>query len=380
LVKLFALGELPGLQSLTVFHALAMLNMECLIVVSPRDPIVSIGYFEEADESVDLGSCEKHNISVMRREIGGGTTYLDANQVFYQLVLRKGNPIIPIRIVDRYRLFSEPPIQTYRRFGLEVEFRPINDLCTKEGRKIAGEAGGDIGESIVFAGGILLDFDYLAASRIMRVPDKTFRDMLYKSMKENVTSMKRELGEAPQKKEVECVLVEEYEKLLGPMEPAELSPAVQELMAELEDKFTAPHSAPKRGLRPRMEVKVAEGVRVVRRLHQGAEGTIRLTMEVKNDKVIDIAISSDWAFSANDELRRLERTLRGVRLQGDVLRRVLRRFCEQYGVDSEEIGLQDLARTILAKQLRRQHSPLLDVRAAERQIDSTSNEDLASEQ
>ena len=43
---------------------------------------------------------------------------------------------------------------------------------------------------MVFVGGILLDFDYQAMSKILKVPDEKFRDKVFKSMKENLTTMK----------------------------------------------------------------------------------------------------------------------------------------------------------------------------------------------
>jgi len=54
-----------------IFHALAKMGREALILVSPAQRIVSIGYFQDADKVVDLEYCQKSGISVMRREIGG---------------------------------------------------------------------------------------------------------------------------------------------------------------------------------------------------------------------------------------------------------------------------------------------------------------------
>lgn len=349
MLKLFNLGEIPGLDSVTVFHALARLGIESIVVASPQDPIVSVGYFENVDESVDLNFCREHGISVMRREIGGGTTYLDQNQVFYELILRKGNPIIPIRIIDRYRLFSKPPLETYRRFGVEAAFGPISDLCTKEGRKIAGEAGGDIGECIVFAGGILLDFDYRTASGIIRSPDQTFRKMLYKSMKENLTSMKQELGKAPRKKEVESVLIEEYDRLLGTMQPTKLSPVVREAMTRLEKELTSPRSISKKSVSPRMQVKIAEGVSIVQRLGEGPGGLIRITMELKNNTLADITIAADCASSLKNRLHDLERALMGLKLERDALKSVLDRFYREHGIQSPQVTAEDLLETMLGQ-------------------------------
>ncbi len=183
----------------------------------------------------------------------------------------------------------------------------------------------------------------------MRTPDQAFRKLLYRSMKENLTSIMREIGETPKKAEVESVLIEEYEKLLGRMEEGEVGPAVRELMAELEEEFTSPDLVSKKGLSPRTQVKVAGGVRVIQRLRQGPEGVTRVTMQVKNNRVRDIAIASDAAFLPGDVLHQLERILTGVQFDRDALRRVLGQFYKRHRIDSEHGNEEDLLNTILAE-------------------------------
>ena len=151
---LFDLGKLPGQQSMVIFHALARMGIEALVIVSPSRPLASIGYFQDAEQEVDLPYCRQAGIPFMRREVGGGATYLDENQIFYQLIWKKDNPKFPKAIHDIYPWFSEAPVGTYRAFGIETEFRSVNDILTKQGRKIAGEGGGNIGECMVFVGGI----------------------------------------------------------------------------------------------------------------------------------------------------------------------------------------------------------------------------------
>ena len=79
---LFDLGKLPGQQSMLIFHALARMGIEALVVVSPKTPLASIGYFQDAEQEVDLQYCKELGIPFMRREGGGGATYLDAHQIF----------------------------------------------------------------------------------------------------------------------------------------------------------------------------------------------------------------------------------------------------------------------------------------------------------
>ncbi len=78
---LFDLGKLPGLQSMLIFHALARMGIEVFVTVSPKDPLVCIGYFQNTEQGVDLEYCKESKIPIMRREGEGGATYLDENQI-----------------------------------------------------------------------------------------------------------------------------------------------------------------------------------------------------------------------------------------------------------------------------------------------------------
>ncbi len=231
----FDLGKLPGQQSMLIFHTLAHIGIEALVIVSPKTPLASIGYFQDAEQDIDLPYCKELGIPFMRREVGGGATYLDENQIFYQLIWKKDNPKFPKAIHDIFPWFSEASVETYRTFGIQAEYRSINDIITKEGKKIAGEGGGNIGECTVFVGGILLDFDYKTMSRILKVPDEKFRDKVYKTMEENLTTMKRELGSIPPREEVVSVLKEQFQKRLGSLEQVSLNPEVFDKMKQLMD-------------------------------------------------------------------------------------------------------------------------------------------------
>ena len=260
---LFDLGKLPGQQSMLIFHALARMGIEALVLVSPKVPLVSIGYFQDAPQEVDLDYCREAGIPFMRREVGGGTTYLDENQIFYQLIWKKDNPRFPRAIDEIYPWFSQAPVETYGTFGIEAEFRVVNDILTKGGRKIAGEGGGNIGDCMVFVGGILLDFNYEAMSRILRAPDETFRDKVYKTMEENLTTMKRELGRIPPREEVVAVLKEKFEKRVGKTTPASLNSEIFEKMRQLEVWMTSEEFLLKKTPRIPTGVKIRQGVEVV---------------------------------------------------------------------------------------------------------------------
>ena len=65
--------------------------------------------------------------------------YLDENQIFYQLIWKKDNPTFPRAIDEIYPWFSQAPVETYRAFGIEAEFRVVNDIITKEAERSQGK-------------------------------------------------------------------------------------------------------------------------------------------------------------------------------------------------------------------------------------------------
>jgi lipoate-protein ligase A len=320
----FDLGKLHGQQSMLIFHALARMGIEALVIVSPKNPLVSIGYFQDAAQEVDLKYCRESGIPFMRREVGGGATYLDENQIFYQLIWKKDNPKFPRAIDEIYPWFSQAAVETYGAFGIEAEFRVINDIITKGGRKIAGEGGGNIGDCMVFVGGILLDFDYQAMSRILKVPDEKLRDQVYKTMEENLTTMKRELGMIPPRGEVVAVLKEKFEKRVGKSTPASLNPEILEKMGQLEAWMTSEEFLLKKTPRIPTGVKIREGVEVVYGLHKARGGLLRTTEAISEERIEDITISGGSTFLPREELIGLEESLESKDIAQTILNPVKR--------------------------------------------------------
>ena len=345
---LFDLGKLPGQQSMLVFHALARMGIEALVIVSPQNPLVSIGYFQDAEQEVDLSYCGASGIPFMRREVGGGATYLDENQVFYQLIWKKDNPKFPKTIQEIFPWFSEAPVETYRAFGIQAEYRAINDIVTKEGRKIAGEGGGNIGECMVFVGGILLDFNYKVMSEILRVPDEKFRDKVFKTMEENLTTMSRELGTMPPRDEVVAVLREKFQRKVGRLESVSLNSEILEKMRQLEKWMTSDEFLYKKTPKIPKGVKIKEGFEILYGIHKARGGLIRTAEEISEKRLEEVTISGDFTFFPKEDLHGLEHTLEKVPLEEDRIIEKVEIFYGEKGIESPGVESEDFAQTILA--------------------------------
>jgi len=73
-------------------------------------------------------------------------TFLDENQIFYQLIWKKDNPKFP-RAIDEIYPVLQAPVETYRAFGIETEFRVVNDIITKGGKRSQGKVA-EISETV----------------------------------------------------------------------------------------------------------------------------------------------------------------------------------------------------------------------------------------
>jgi lipoate-protein ligase A len=286
-------------------------------------------------------------IPFMRREVGGGATYLDENQIFYQLIWKKDNLKFPKAVDEIYPWFSQAPVETYRTFGIETEFRVVNDIITRTGRKIAGEGGGNIGDCMVFVGGILLDFNYREMSRILKAPDEKFRDKVYKTMEENLTTMKRELGMVPSREEVVSVLKEKFEKMVGRLKPGSLNPEILEKMKQIEAWMTSGDFLLKKTPRIPGGVKIREGVEVLYGLHKAKGGLIRTTEEISRGRIVDINISGDFTFFPKEQLVGLEESLEKVSLEEEKIIERVETYYEEKKVESPGVESKDIAKTIL---------------------------------
>jgi lipoate-protein ligase A len=330
-----------------IFHALARLGYEGLVIVSPGQPLASIGYFQDAEKEIDLDYCKGAGISVMRREVGGGATYLDENQIFYQVIWNSDNTKFPRNIKEIFQYLSFPPCETYKKFGINASFRAENDIITDRGKKIAGEGGGDIGNSMVFVGGILMDFDYVTMSRVLKVPDEKFRDKIYKSMEENLTTMKRELGQIPARKEIKRVLVENFEKILGRLEPVEIDDGTIRKIREIEQWFMSDEFFHKKTPRIPQGVKIKEGIEILYGLYKAKGGLIRSAEEIEDKKTIrDIVVSGDFNLFPKDALSDVENALKNKDFDENIIKEAVEKTYDRKRIESPGVAPEDITRTI----------------------------------
>ncbi len=346
-MKIYLAGKQPNLRSITLFHAMARLGYEGLIITSPTETYVSVGYFDKTEEIIDLQKCREKGIPVIRREVGGGAVLLNGDQVFYQLILKRGSGKLPFRIEEAYRKFSVPVIETYRRLGVETEYRPINDIVVKKNKKkISGQGAADIEDSFVFVGGLLLRFNTKLMSEIFRVPEEKFRDKLYKSLEENISWVERETGRMPSYEEVESLLVEEFSKIIDFEGFGEIPPEAVSLADELKEEFTSEEALLEDTGRKHRAIKIKEGVFVRTAVHKARGGLLRAEVHIWEGVIEDVRIYGDFTLYPKSSLRDLEESLKGVPFEKEPIRKKIEEFFSREEVEFPGVEAEDLMRLL----------------------------------
>ncbi len=256
--------------STTLFHAMAELGYEGLVLCEPEDTYLSLGYFDYAPQLIDVQKCKSLGIGIIRRQIGGGAVLLAPGQVFYQFILPKR--LVPFKVEDAYRKLSEPVIRAYGRLGVEVVYRPINDLVVKKSqRKISGQGAGDIGKYFVFVGNVLVDFSPELMAELFAAPEG-LRHLLRESLQENLSWLKRELGKNLSFEEVASMLLEEFSKDFELEVSHEAPEPALEYAEKLRLEMTSEDTLMEDTGRRHKFIKIREGVYV--RLLRGGAGLV----------------------------------------------------------------------------------------------------------
>jgi lipoate-protein ligase A len=351
------MGAIEPISTQAVYEAVAIERKnevvpDTLIVCWPRSPVACIGYFQEADKELDIDYCREKEIPIVRRILGGGAVYLDSDQVFYQIVGARGGKIIPVDIEAVFRKLLEAPVRTYRAMGIPAVYRPVNDIEV-EGRKISGTGAAEIDGIAILTGNIILDFNYDEMTKILKVPDEKFRDKLTKSLKERVTTVKRELGYAPHRQDVKRLLLEKFEEtlgvkfILGSLTKKE-DDLVRKLTKEkyLSKAWTFENSSRHTALSSPRIVKVSGLSSVGQSIYKSAGGLIRVTAEFAEKRINEILISGDFTFIP-PKIPELEKSLLEANVEEKNLRDIIRKFYDQNQIISPGTGPDDFAKAIL---------------------------------
>ena len=352
------MGLAEPLIAQTFYEAVAKavdegLSTNTIILVQPSSPYVCIGFHQEIEREVNIEYCRSRSLPIIRRSQGGGTVYLDSNQIFYQVIARGESKAIPLSVERLFETFLSVTVYVYRQLGLSAEFKALNDV-TVDGKKISGNGAGKFGENTtILVGNVILDLDYDSMAGVLKVTSEKFRDKMAKSMREWVTSLRRELDYIPPVEEVKRLLVEGYEQTLG-------IKLVKSEATETEKKIWKEEVKPRHlsrdwlympelrheGLIEGRAVKIAGGVKVAE-IDYKAKKLIRVRAELVGTRILDVMISGDFFIVPEEALTDLKSSLKGSILDRDEVLSRVRGFYRKSGAQTPGITPEDFTDAIM---------------------------------
>jgi lipoate-protein ligase A len=174
------------------------------------------------------------------------------------------------------------------------------------------------------------------------------RDKIYQSLRDYMTTMKRELGRRPPREKVKSILTRKLREALGvELEPGRLTYNERKTIETLNRLFLSPRWLRLKGGLPHRGVLIRGGVRVAEAEHKAAGGLIRVTARLREDVIEDLTISGDFTFHPQHLLEGVEVALRGKRLDKTELSDAVAAFYRSSGVQSPGVSPQDLAVAVL---------------------------------
>ncbi len=187
-----------------------------------RNPAsVVIGCHTDVESEVNLSSCSRCGIDVVRRPSGGGAVYHDPGNLNYTIIADVATNKIPSNIQGAYEFLSTGVIVGLQALGIRAEFDPPNSI-TVDGEKISGMAQHWFYNVLLHHGTLLVNADLKALNVVLTAP------------RDRVTNLREKIGRQIMMKEVKKTILNgfkttfKFEARAGRLHPSELKTA-QEL-------------------------------------------------------------------------------------------------------------------------------------------------------
>ncbi|MCK4259255.1 MAG: lipoate--protein ligase family protein [Halanaerobiales bacterium] len=91
---------------------------------------ISIGYFQKMSDEIDVESCKRQGIGIIRR-LTGGRAVLHDDELTYSLTALESDPMFPSTVIESYKVISKGILEGLHRLGIPAEMVSLE----KKGRK-----------------------------------------------------------------------------------------------------------------------------------------------------------------------------------------------------------------------------------------------------
>jgi lipoate-protein ligase A len=267
---------------------------------------------------------------------------LDSGQVFTNWVFTPRQ--LPAMLEDRFALYVQPLVRTYRSLGIDAVFRPVNDIQVA-GRKIGGTGAARMSDAEVVVGSLMFDFDGATMARVLRVSSEKMRDKVAQALNDYMTTMRRELGDAPDQESVVDVYLGQVAEVLNrPVALGELSAAEEAAVGEWEQRMSSSAWTERKTRRQLAGIRISEDVRVYESEHKAPGGLLRATTTVESGRFVAVVLSGDFTVLPASAVDSLEAALVGCAADDAATTEVAAAWLA--GVEAPGVSAGDIAQVL----------------------------------
>lgn len=302
------------------------------------EPSALVGFHQSVSQELREAYCTEHGIAIQRRITGGGAIYFEPAQIGWELYLDKA--VLGTADMGAIaRRICEMAARGISALGVPVRYRPRNDLEV-DGRKISGTGGAFDGDSILYQGTLLIDFDIERMLNVLRIPAEKLLPKSIASARERVTTLRSLLGEVPPLNRIQRAIADAF------AEGFNVEFTTRALTAEETDRFTAALAeidTPEwvyQHDRPAADAPVVEG------LHKADGGLLRVALAVDpaRNRIKQAWFTGDFFVNPRRLVADLEAALRDSPL--DRYRQTVESFFRGYPAEMLLLGRDDFVRVI----------------------------------
>ena len=306
---------------------------------SPRT--VLVGFHQALQEEIRSDYCLANRIDINRRITGGGAIFFDENQLGWEVFCDKVFFNAAIPNAQLFKTLCDPVVTALARLGLKAEFRPRNDIEI-DGRKISGTGGTESGRAFMFQGTMLVDFDVDTMLRALKIPVEKLEAKEIDSVKDRVTCLKWELGEAPALADIKQAIQRGFEQCLNiRLETGGLNTEEQKRFAQKRPRFRSLGWID--SVKPRYQKREA-----VQAAYKAPAGMVRFTLAVNlpQKRLKDVYITGDFLSFPGRALYDLEARLRGAPLDRRHLHAMIHNHFDQRRIKIPGLPFEDFVKPL----------------------------------
>ncbi len=343
--RLLDTGVLTGAENMAMDDALLECRSEnispnTLRFLQFNPSTVLVGFHQSVTQEVRLDYCERNGVDVNRRITGGGAILFTPSCLGWEIFADKSEPGMEELHNDLDKLarfVCSGTVAGLKKLGIEAEYRPKNDIEVR-GRKISGTGGTERGNSFMYQGTLLVDFDVEIMLRTLRIPVEKLQDKEIESVKERVTCLKWELGSIPPLNVIKKALTEGFEETLQvQFDEGELSSDERHVFEEYLPGFLSADWIDM----VRASKDHAGQVTAVRKTPGGLV-RVSLSLNVAGNFINNTFITGDFQVFPQRAIMDLEAKLKNISTDEESIRRNIFEFFEEsgakiLGVEPEEL-------------------------------------------